>query len=260
MTPEQQLDTVCVIGLGYIGLPAAAELAQAGNAVIGVDVNENTGQSIHEGTAPFVKEGLETAAAAVIAQGRLKAQTTTPPAEANIVSAPTPIKDDHEANLPDIKTAGRGLAPHLSSGELVARESTAPQGSIGVLARNILGMRPELPLEPFIANSAYFSHALERTPPSRRMPETAATDRTIARIPPKTAELNRRPHSTFCAGGLVTTNAQTADMPNSRLHHRTGGHNHTASRSRINQNYRTGETSREPPNKRQQIWCYSLQL
>src|SRR5699024_5258018 len=60
VSPNLPLDTVAVIGLGYIGLPTAAVLAQAGKTVIGVDVAQATVEAINAGTVPFVEEGLET--------------------------------------------------------------------------------------------------------------------------------------------------------------------------------------------------------
>src|SRR5699024_6015795 len=58
VSPNLPLDTVAVIGLGYIGLPTAAVLAQAGKTVIGVDVSQATVEAINAGTVPFVEEGL----------------------------------------------------------------------------------------------------------------------------------------------------------------------------------------------------------
>ncbi|MGO2359884.1 MAG: NAD(P)-binding domain-containing protein, partial [Brachybacterium tyrofermentans] len=71
MSPNVPLDTVSVIGLGYIGLPTAAVLAQAGKTVIGVDVKQENVDAINAGTVPFVEEGLETVVAGVVAQGKL---------------------------------------------------------------------------------------------------------------------------------------------------------------------------------------------
>lgn len=113
MMANNPLETVCVIGLGYIGLPTAAVLAQAGKRVIGVDLDESVVESVNQGRVPFVEEGLETVVAGAVARERLSAQPTTPPADAYIVAVPTPFKDGHSADLQYIESAARSIASQL---------------------------------------------------------------------------------------------------------------------------------------------------
>lgn len=70
-----------------------------------------------------------------------------------------PFKGDHDADLSYIEAAAKGIAPQLSGGELVVLESTAPPGATEFMAEVILGLRPELTMEPNLPNSLYFSHA-----------------------------------------------------------------------------------------------------
>lgn len=212
MSPTVPLDTVAVIGLGYIGLPTAAVLAQAGKTVIGVDVSQATVEAINAGTVPFVEEGLETVVAGTVSQGKLSAQTGTPEADAYIVSVPTPFKGDHDADLSYIEVAAKGIAPQLSGGELVVLESTAPPGATEFMAEVILGLRPELTMEPNLPNSLYFSHAPERVLPGRIMVEMLENDRIIGGLSTEAAELNRDLYASFCTGELLLTDARTAEM------------------------------------------------
>ena len=212
MSPNLPLDTVAVIGLGYIGLPTAAVLAQAGKTVIGVDVAQATVEAINAGTVPFVEEGLETVVAGTVAQGKLSAQTETPQTDAYIVSVPTPFKGDHDADLSYIEAAAKGIAPQLSGGELVVLESTAPPGATEFMAEVILGLRPELTMEPNLPNSLYFSHAPERVLPGRIMVEMLENDRIIGGLSTEAAELNRDLYASFCTGELLLTDARTAEM------------------------------------------------
>lgn len=212
MSPNLPLDTVAVIGLGYIGLPTAAVLAQAGKTVIGVDVADATVEAINAGTVPFVEEGLETVVAGTVAQGKLSAQTETPQADAYIVSVPTPFKGDHDADLSYIEAAAKGIAPQLSGGELVVLESTAPPGATEFMAEVILGLRPELTMEANLPNSLYFSHAPERVLPGRIMVEMLENDRIIGGLSTEAAELNRDLYASFCTGELLLTDARTAEM------------------------------------------------
>ena len=128
MMANNPLETVCVIGLGYIGLPTAAVLAQAGKRVTGVDLNESVVESVNNGRVPFVEEGLETVVAGAVARERLSAQTTTPLADAYIVAVPTPFKDGHAADLSFVESAARSIATQLEGGELIILESTSPPG------------------------------------------------------------------------------------------------------------------------------------
>ena len=206
------MNTVAVIGLGYIGLPTAAVLAQAGKTVIGVDINEPNVKLINSGTVPFVEEGLETVLAGVVAQGKLSAQLETPEADAYIVSVPTPFKGDHEADLSYIEAAARGIAPKLKGGELVVLESTSPPGATEHMADVILNERQDLTAEPNRPNSVYFSHAPERVLPGRIMIEMVENDRIIGGTTPEAAEMNRELYASFCKGELLLTDARTAEM------------------------------------------------
>lgn len=212
MNARPSLDTVGVIGLGYIGLPTAAVLAQAGKRVIGVDVKQSSVDAINAGQVPFVEEGLESVLAGVVAQGKLSAQLETPEADAYIVSVPTPFKGDHDADLSYIEAAARGIAPKLRGGELIVLESTAPPGATQRMADVILEARPEFTSEPNLSNSLYFSHAPERVLPGRIMIEMVENDRIIGGITPEAAELNKELYASFCNGELLLTDAKTAEM------------------------------------------------
>lgn len=212
MSPNVPLDTVAIIGLGYIGLPTAAVLAQAGKTVIGVDIKQSNVDAINAGKVPFVEEGLETVVAGCVAQGKLSAQIETPEADAYIVSVPTPFKGDHDADLSYIEAAAKGIAPKLSGGELVVLESTSPPGATEFMADVILGIRPEFTKEPNLPNSLYFSHAPERVLPGRIMIEMVENDRIIGGLSAEAGELNRDLYASFCQGELLVTDARTAEM------------------------------------------------
>jgi len=212
MSPSVPLDTVCVIGLGYIGLPTAAVLAQAGKTVIGVDIKQSNVDAINAGQVPFVEDGLEAVVAGVVAQGRLSARTDTPATDAYIVSVPTPFTGDHDADLSYIDAAAEGIARQLTGGELIVLESTSPPGTTEHLAEVILEARPEFTTEPNLPNSLYFSHAPERVLPGRIMIEMVDNDRIIGGTTPEASELTRDLYASFCRGELLLTDARTAEM------------------------------------------------
>lgn len=212
MNTSAPIDTVCVIGLGYIGLPTAAVLAQSGKTVIGVDVNPASVDAVNTGSVLFVEEGLSTVVAGAVARGRLRAQANTPPADAYIVAVPTPFREQHDADLSFIEAAARDIAPQLTGGELIVLESTSPPGTTEHMAEVILEIRPELTREPSLPNSLHFSHAPERVLPGRIMIEMVDNDRIIGGLTPEAAERTRDLYSSFCRGELLLTDARTAEM------------------------------------------------
>lgn len=209
---ESPFETVCVIGLGYIGLPTAAFMASKGTNVIGVDVNERYVEQINAGQVPFFEPDFESMLAGVVAQGRLCAQTTTPHSDAYIVAVPTPFTDDHDVDIKYIRAAAEGIAPQLKGGELIVLESTSPPGTTERMAKLILGARPDLTLDEGKPNSVYFAHCPERVLPGRIVVEMVENDRIIGGIGEKAAELARALYATFCNGELLLTTATTAEM------------------------------------------------
>lgn len=212
MMTKNDLECICVIGLGYIGLPTAAVLAQAGKYVVGVDLRQSTVEAVNSGKIPFVEEGLETVVARAVARGMLTARTTTPHADAYIVSVPTPFQDGHAADLSHIEAAARSIAPNLTGGELIVLESTSPPGTTDHMASVILAECPDLTAEPHRHNSLYFSHAPERVLPGRIMIELVDNDRIIGGTTPEAAAMTRDLYLTFCRGELHLTDAATAEM------------------------------------------------
>ena len=65
--------SLCVIGLGYIGLPTAALLANKGFSVVGVDINEKVVSTINEGKIHIVEAGLDAFVKSAVSKGQLKA-------------------------------------------------------------------------------------------------------------------------------------------------------------------------------------------
>lgn len=209
MEPTQ---TVCVVGLGYIGLPTAAVLAANGNDVIGVDVNPRHVEEINAGRVPFVEPDLESVVAGVVAQGRLKAQAETPRADSYIVAVPTPFTDDYDVDPKYIFAASDTIAPQLTGGELIILESTSPPGLTERMADYILQARPDLTGEAGKPNSLHFAHCPERVLPGRIMIEIADNDRIIGGVTPEAATKARELYATFCRGELLMTDARTAEM------------------------------------------------
>ena len=212
---EKQLGTinkVCVVGLGYIGLPTAAFIADSGISVLGVDINESHVEKINKGEMPFFEPGFEALLKSVVADGNLKADTEVAEADAFIVAVPTPFNDDYSVNMSYIEAAAKNIAPVLRPGALVVLESTSPPGTTEKMAEILLAERPDLSTDPESANRLLVAHCPERVLPGKIMEEMAANDRVIGGLNPLSTDRAKQLYSSFCNGEMLLTNATTAEM------------------------------------------------
>ena len=205
--------TLCVVGLGYIGLPTAAVFADNGERVIGVDVSDRHVDAVNAGRLPFVEAGLEEVVQRVVEAGRLSAQKETPHAEVYIIAVPTPFSEGHRADLSYIDAAAKAIAPQLVGDELVVLESTSPPGTTQHLADVILAERPDLSQDGADGRPIlHFAHAPERVLPGRIMAELTTNDRIIGGLSDQATKLARDLYAVFCTGELLCTDAKTAEM------------------------------------------------
>jgi UDP-N-acetyl-D-mannosaminuronic acid dehydrogenase len=201
------ISSVAVIGLGYIGLPTAAILAENGTRVYGVDVSQRTVDAVNRGQVPFVEPDLGAFVERAVAAGLLSASTDTPAADAYIVAVPTPFHADKSPDLSYIESAGRALAPQLVGGELVILESTSPPGATERLGEVILAERPDL-----AEVGVQLAHCPERVLPGKVMTELVTNDRIVGGSTPAAAERAKSLYETFCKGQILLTDCRTAEM------------------------------------------------
>ena len=91
--------TISVIGLGYIGLPTVAAFASRQKQVVGVDINQDTVDTINRGEIHIVEPDLDKVVKAAVCGGYLKATTVPVEADAYLIAVPTPFKGDHEPDM-----------------------------------------------------------------------------------------------------------------------------------------------------------------
>ncbi|MCI7551497.1 MAG: UDP-N-acetyl-D-mannosamine dehydrogenase [Actinomycetaceae bacterium] len=205
--------TLCVIGLGYIGLPTAVVLADNGWQVTGVDVSDRTVDMVKRGELPFVEVGLEKALKKVVDAGTLTAQKDTPHSEIYIVSVPTPFKGQHELDASYIDAATDAIIPQLQGDELMILESTSPPGTTERMAKRVLAARPDLSADGADGKPVvHFAHAPERVLPGRIMIEMTSNDRIIGGLTPEATRRAKEVYESFNKGDVITTDARTAEM------------------------------------------------
>jgi len=129
---------ICVMGLGYIGLPTASLLGTKGFKVHGVDVSEHVVNTINKGKIHIVEPDLDIMVRSAVNAGNLKAGLEPVEADIFIIAVPTPFKGDHEPDLSYVEAATRLISPFVKPGNLVILESTSPVGTTDeVVSKNI---------------------------------------------------------------------------------------------------------------------------
>lgn len=204
--------SVCVVGLGYIGLPTAAFLADAGLRVSGADVNGDYVQRINAGEVPFREPGFANLLKHVVSNGQLEAFTNPQPADVFIIAVPTPFLDDRSVDITFIESAAQSIAPLLKAGNLVVLESTSPPGTTKRMGEILLAARPDLDIETESPSRIYLAHCPERVLPGKIMEEMVANDRVIGGVDEKSSRVAAELYRNFCHGELLLTDATTAEM------------------------------------------------
>ena len=211
---NSQFSHICVIGLGYIGLPTAATFAAHGVTVTGVDVNEYAVDMINQGKVHIVEPDLDMLVRDVVAKGTLSAQTTPVAADAYIVAVPTPFQGNHDPDLKYIEAASKALAPFLTAGNLVILESTSPVGATEQMAEWLSQARPDLSFPQQAGEQAdiRIAHCPERVLPGKVLQELISNDRIVGGMTTKCSQAACDLYNVFVEGSCVTTNARTAEM------------------------------------------------
>lgn len=201
---------ICVIGLGYIGLPTASLLATRGWSVHGVDVKAEVVDTINDGRIHIVEPSLDVMVKAAVESGRLTAHTEPSPADLFIVAVPTPFRDGHQPDISYVESATRAMAPHLRAGNLVILESTSPVGTTERIADIIRTERPDL--VDGTSLKVHVAHCPERVMPGRILVELVDNDRIVGGLTPEATEAAAEFYTAFVTGEVLTTDCRTAEM------------------------------------------------
>lgn len=199
---------MCVLGLGYIGLPTALLFANNGNEVVGVDVNERVVSTLQQGKMHFEETGFQELLDSARGKNSFRASTQVEDADVFLVAVPTPF--DAEFRMADLKyviSACQMIAPHLKQGNLVIIESTIPPKTCEKRVRMILEQSGLKASQDF-----YISHCPERAIPGNTLHEMVYNDRVIGGLDEKATNMTRDLYSCFVKGNLYLTNSTTAEM------------------------------------------------
>lgn len=206
MTDRQ---TIVVVGTGYVGLPAALLLAQAGHDVVGVDINENIVRAINEGVLLIKEDELQALLDDPAVKANLRAQSTPCEGDVFIIAVPTPL--DHRKKAADmsyVDDAMESLLPYLRPGNLVIVESTIPPLTCRERLTPMIEKRTGLK----VGEDVYLAHCPERILPGDIFYEIVYNDRIIGGINEKTRDLAAAVYASFAKGELFKTDDVSAEL------------------------------------------------
>ncbi len=203
---EGAVRTVCVVGLGYIGLPTAGILAAKGYEVFGVDVRPDVVDTINNGGIHIFEPNLDVLIHDVVEQGRLSASLEAQPADVFFLCVPTPFHSDRSPDLSYVEAAARSIRPHVRRGSLIILESTSPPGTTAKI------VIPEaIPEGLAVGRDVFVAHCPERVLPGRILVEAIENDRIVGGVTSACTERCVRFYETFVQGDIVPTTAATAE-------------------------------------------------
>jgi len=212
-----KFNKICVIGLGYIGLPTATTFAKHGIEVLGVDINESIVKTLSEGNVHIHEPDLPEALSEAIKSKKFRASTKVEEADAFIIAVPTPFKENEvgtyngiEYKLADMRavtSATESIVPFLRKGNLVILESTSPPQTTIKLVADILQK------SGLTAGSDFFlCYSPERVLPGQIMKELIENARVIGGVTKESAQAGADLYSIFVKGKILQTDATTAEM------------------------------------------------
>ena len=201
---------VCVVGLGYIGLPTAGLLASKGFEVVGVDINKEIIKTINKGEIHIIEKNLQEVIYSAVNDNSLVAKSTPCNADIFLIAVPTPFKKTKskipQPDLSFVIEAAGSIAPYFKRNNLLIIESTCPIGSTEKILELILKITS---LQKSEINIAYCP---ERVMPGNILYELQENDRVIGGISKSSSFLAKSFYSKFCSGELIVTDCKTAEM------------------------------------------------
>ncbi len=199
---------ICVVGLGYIGLPTSALLADIGYKVSGVDIDSSVVDTINNGDIHIAEPDLDSYVKSSINSGNLKAYTEPQHADVYIICVPTPFLNQNDTLSPDLSyvySAAKSISHLLKEGDMVILESTSPVGTTDKIRAIFENMSID-------SDSISIAYCPERVLPGNIMSEIILNDRIVGGINDKSTRIVSEFYETFVEGSILETSAKTAEM------------------------------------------------
>ncbi len=197
------INSICVIGLGYVGLPTALTYSAAGFTVLGFDANAERVRSLNAGQTDIQETGIPELLASGLRTGKFKAFDAAQPADAYLICVPTPVTASNEPDLTAVMSAVESIRSVVKPGDLVVLESTSPVGT----TRQIYEQ-----LKRHAGAEIFAAYCPERILPGKILEELSTLDRVIGGVNPESATRARALFSKLTTGQCHETTAETAEF------------------------------------------------
>ncbi|NHJ48130.1 MAG: nucleotide sugar dehydrogenase [Asgard group archaeon] len=200
---------ICILGLGYIGLPTSLLFATSGHQVLGIDINPKVVKSLNDGKLHFEEKGMQKLFEKTIKDKTFRASEKVEPSDVFIVCVQTPLdKSYNVSDLNYVKTACEMVYPHLKKGNLVIIESTISPGSSETLFRKVLeksGLKVE--------QDFHLIHCPERAIPGNTVFEMINNHRIVGGMSKKGLAKAKELYQSFVPEDKITlTDIRTAEI------------------------------------------------
>lgn len=201
--------TVCVIGLGYIGLPTAALIANKGFEVSGIDINEDIVLKINKGEIHIIEDGLKAYVKSAVSSGKLKAFNKIQQSDVYVICVPTPLKNNDKdipkPNIDYVLLATKSIAQFVKPGDLIILESTSPVGTTEKIKQTLKNCGANL-------EDVHIAYCPERVLPGKIMTELVENDRIVGGLTSTATKKAKDFYRFFVSGNILETDAKTAEM------------------------------------------------
>ncbi len=202
---------VCVLGLGYVGLPTAAVLAKSGHEVLGVDINKKVVNTINKGDIHIYEPDLDIIVKKAVQENKIRASMVPENSDVYLIVVPTPLSKHKEPDMKYVNQVVYSVIPHLTSKSLLILESTSPVGSTEKIQNTIRNFRPDL-FDDRGNPIFYLAHCPERVLPGNVIVELIENDRVVGGINKKSTIAAKSFYETFVKGKIYCTDSKTAEM------------------------------------------------
>ncbi|VVB75985.1 UDP-N-acetyl-D-mannosamine dehydrogenase [Candidatus Tiddalikarchaeum anstoanum] len=193
---------ICVIGIGYMGLPISALFAKQGFDVLGFDVDAKKVELVNKSIPPFEEKDLPELIKSVRFKSKLRASSKIEKADIFLISVPTPKKNNN-ADLSFVEAATKSIYSVLEEGNLVILESTVPPKTSINLIKPLLDQKKI---------KYYLAHCPERAFPGNTIYELINNDRIVGGLDEEATSLAKELYLTFVKGKIFTTTITTAEF------------------------------------------------
>nr|WP_198949180.1 nucleotide sugar dehydrogenase [Lottiidibacillus patelloidae] len=198
-----------IVGLGYVGLPLAVELAKQNFSVVGIELNKRKVAGVNEGKN-YISDVEDEELITVVNNGKLKAVDhfeIVKDLDVIIICVPTPLTKNLTPNLEYVEEVSKSIAKHLKRGQLICLESTTYPGTTEEVCLPLLEKSTLKVEEDF-----YLAHTPERVDPGNKSFSTKSTNKIIGGVGKNSNELAKILYEQVIDHVITMSSAKAAEL------------------------------------------------